>query len=161
MQYVTQWHTYLTGDTFPCALTTQAWDQDNSAFWVIRAFQQISPHCTPPPHPPPPLLSVLSHWRQRGQNKTSKQLQNSPDTNSFPHVTWRGLAGSLDCSDSGMSQPPTLCYLITSGGDGMPFWQSDYGQSDRLKRSQMGGEFTRAYLWVMLGSDEMRKWELI
>lgn len=91
------------------------------------------------PPPPPPLLSVFFPWRQRGQNKTSKQLQNSPDTNSFPHVTWRGLAGLLDCSDSGMSQPPTLCYLITSSGDGMPFWPSDYGQSDiDLKGARWG-----------------------
>lgn len=82
---------------------------------------------------------MLSPWRRRGQNKTSKQLQNTPDTNSFPHVTWRGLAGLLDYSDSGMPQPPTLRYLITSGGDGMPFWQSDYGQSDiDLKGARWG-----------------------
>lgn len=89
--------------------------------------------------PPLSCFPCCPPWRQRVQNKTSKQLQNSPDTNSFPHVTWRGKAGSLDCSDSGMFQPPTLRYLITSGGDGMPFWQSDYGQSDiDLKGARWG-----------------------
>lgn len=98
----------------------------------LLGYQGISEDSPTLYHPPPalPLLSVLFPWRQKGQNKTSKQLQNSPDTNSFPHVTLRGLAGLLDYPDSGMSQPPALCYLITSGGDGMPFWRSDYGQSD-------------------------------
>lgn len=107
----------------------------------LLGYQGISADYPTLYHPssPPPLLSVLSPSRQRGQNKTSKQLQNSPDTNSFPHVTKRGLAGLLDCSDSGMSQTPTLRYLITSGGDGMPFWQSDYGQSDiDLKGARWG-----------------------
>lgn len=37
-------------------------------------------------------LNCLPPWRQRGQNKTSKYLQNTLDTNSFPRVT-RGGAG--------------------------------------------------------------------
>lgn len=104
-------------------------------FGLSGHYCKFSPHCTSQPL----CFLCCPPGGIGGKNKTSKQLQNSPDTNSFPHVTWRGLAGSLDCSDSGMSQPPTLCYLITSGGDGMPFWQSDYGQSDiDLKGARWG-----------------------
>ncbi len=120
------------------------------------------PHIVTPHLPLPLCFLCCSPWGKRGQNKTSKQLQNSPDTNSFPHVTCRGLAGLPDLL--------RLWYVSASYSE-LPHnkqrWQDAilterlWTVWHRLKRSQMGGEFTRTYLWVMLSLDEMRKWELI
>lgn len=154
VQYVTRWHTYLTTDAFLYTLTTQAWDENSRTFWVIKAFRQISPQTMAPPSTTPTFTFCAVPLEARGQNKTSKELQNSPDTNSFPHVTWRGLAGWLDWSDSGMSQPPTLRYLITSSGDGMPFLTERLRTVwHRLKRSQMG---RRIYKSLSVGHAGLR-----
>lgn len=91
-------------------------------------------------------LNCLPPWRQRGQNKTSKYLQNTLDTNSFPRVTRGGLAGAQDDCGAGVSQPPPLQKLVTNSGDGMPFWQHDYGQSDTHFKGARWEETLRARL---------------
>lgn len=135
MQCVTQCHTYQV----VLAMHSLSFDHPRmrSGEHCLLGYQGISAEF---PTLYSPLLAFCAiPLEARGQNKTSKPLQNTPDTNSFPHVTWRGLAGLLDYSDSGMSQSPTLRKLITSGGDGMPFWRSDYGQSDiDLKGARWG-----------------------
>lgn len=163
VQHVTQWHTYQIGVVDFHVLWPPRHEIRRALPFGLSGHFGRFPHIVPPT-PPPPLLSVLFPWRQRGQNKTSKQLQNSPDTNSFPHVTWRGLAGLLDCSDWYVSASyPALPHNKQRWRDAI-LTERLWTVWHWLKRSQMegvGGEFTRAYLWVMLGSDEMRKWELI
>lgn len=88
------------------------------AFWVIRAFQHISPY-----HPAPFAFCAVP-LEARGKIRLQS---NSKIVLTQTHFLMLQEGG---CSDCGMSQCLALRYLTTSAADGMPFWQSDYGQSD-------------------------------